>query len=1000
MLKHTLLPPHSKSLHKFMPMHIREVVMDGFKCYVDKTTLRNIDRSFTAITGMNGSGKSNIVDAIIFALDLGTSKRMRAASLKELINIHRKECTVTIVFDNMDKSVSPSGYETNDLIEISRSLDSEGKSKYRMNNHNCTKSTVESFCKSMGITDDFIVMQGHITKMLSMRNMELKNMVEETAGTKNYSIEREKSLELFQRKELKLKEAQKHLKRTISPFFAQLKKEKEVYEENRDLERNRRSFVSELRELEKTCRRNELFLRIDELEKALEAYHRDSIELKGTEEQLSEAGNLEHTDLLDLQSRISAEKSKIEEINALDHQDILSQKEKELAHLQARLQENQKFNKRELMEKESILSKELLSGFEVDKITELENTRDLCNRKEAELRLLVQDMPPVEHDHAAMQEIEENIKKVREYEERCSYLRSRIIYPIMDGVYGTVDENFDLVDTRYKEAVLTILGGRAKFIICRDDDVASEVLRTSDRKVSCIPLNKISVPSPTQVPYRATNALHAIRYNKRYERAYKHIFSGFYIFEDKAEARRCCFECKVMCVTLDGTVYDPKGTLTGGKLLNKHDTTRMSDILQLEQELSALKARIPAPDALSKLRDLERLFNKKQKLEEEVGCLRSKLGLLESLCSSKLDVKKELENVRKLIVEATMEEKSRSSVEVKLDRVGKEVEELKQGLRQNQKVVAESMRKLAELQELLRASEMREHSRKASSRMVESLDSKKKSLIKSTVKLSSRISRMWDEIEPLRNEFCQPDDEIIFNSDAFNSSMVPVNKHFNIDDRVFKMERRVLSKEEKDAIEKRMRFLEEKVNTKRALNTMDPSNFELLEKNAVAIQALEEKIQKLERDKLEIVRSIEKLNAMEAKENKRAFDHINSTLRRFLAYFFDNSDIYMTPEFELKVKIGSWKNSLSELSGGQRSLIALCLIFSMLTFKPAPFYVFDEIDAALDLNYTQSIGEIIKREFGGAQFIVVSLKNNMFDCANKVFKVFVQEHKSKICQVK
>jgi structural maintenance of chromosome 2 len=54
---------------------------------------------------------------------------------------------------------------------------------------------------------------------------------------------------------------------------------------------------------------------------------------------------------------------------------------------------------------------------------------------------------------------------------------------------------------------------------------------------------------------------------------------------------------------------------------------------------------------------------------------------------------------------------------------------------------------------------------------------------------------------------------------------------------------------------------------------------------------------------------------------------------------------------EVKVCLGGvWKQSLTELSGGQRSLVALSLILSLLQFKPAPMYILDEIDAALDLS--------------------------------------------------
>jgi len=66
------------------------------------------------------------------------------------------------------------------------------------------------------------------------------------------------------------------------------------------------------------------------------------------------------------------------------------------------------------------------------------------------------------------------------------------------------------------------------------------------------------------------------------------------------------------------------------------------------------------------------------------------------------------------------------------------------------------------------------------------------------------------------------------------------------------------------------------------------------------------------------------------------------------------------------IKVGfnnEWKESLSELSGGQRSLLALSFVLALLKYKPAPLYILDEIDAALDLQHTQNIGTMIKEHF-------------------------------------
>ena len=103
---------------------------------------------------------------------------------------------------------------------------------------------------------------------------------------------------------------------------------------------------------------------------------------------------------------------------------------------------------------------------------------------------------------------------------------------------------------------------------------------------------------------------------------------------------------------------------------------------------------------------------------------------------------------------------------------------------------------------------------------------------------------------------------------------------------------------------------------------------------------------------------------------------------------------------ELRVAFNnSWKKSLSELSGGQRSLLALSLILALLLYKPAPVYILDEIDAALDLSHTANLGLMIKDHFPQSQFIVVSLKDGMFNNANVLYKVSFIDGGSKVDRI-
>lgn len=76
--------------------------------------------------------------------------------------------------------------------------------------------------------------------------------------------------------------------------------------------------------------------------------------------------------------------------------------------------------------------------------------------------------------------------------------------------------------------------------------------------------------------------------------------------------------------------------------------------------------------------------------------------------------------------------------------------------------------------------------------------------------------------------------------------------------------------------------------------------------------------------------------------------------------------------------------------------MALSFVLSLLKYKPAPLYILDEIDAALDLSHTQNIGKMIKQHFPESQFLIISLKEGMFSNANVLFKIEFYEGKSKV----
>jgi Chromosome segregation ATPases len=169
----------------------------------------------------------------------------------------------------------------------------------------------------------------------------------------------------------------------------------------------------------------------------------------------------------------------------------------------------------------------------------------------------------------------------------------------------------------------------------------------------------------------------------------------------------------------------------------------------------------------------------------------------------------------------------------------------------------------------------------------------------------------------------------------------------------------------------------------------------MIEKAEAEYSELLRKRRVIENDKKKIQSVIEELDIKKKSELERTWVKVNRDFGSIFSTLLPGATSKLEPPqgmhawegLEVKVGFGGvWKESLSELSGGQRSLIALSLILALLLFKPAPMYILDEVDAALDLSHTQNIGNMLKTHFSQSQFIVVSLKEGMFNNANVIFR--------------
>ncbi|KAL1160168.1 hypothetical protein V6Z11_A07G049500 [Gossypium hirsutum] len=236
-------------------MYIKEICLEGFKSYASRTLVPGFDPFFNSITGLNGSGKSNILGSICFVLGITNLQQVRAANLQELVYKQGQagitKATVSIIFDNSDRSRSPLGYEEHSEITVTRQIVVGGRNKYLINGKLAQPSQVQNLFHSVQLNVNnpyFVIMQGRITKVLNMKPPEILSMLEEASGTRMYETKTEFVLKTLDKKQSKVDEINKLLDEEILPALEKLRKERMQYVQwsngNVELDRLKRFCVA------------------------------------------------------------------------------------------------------------------------------------------------------------------------------------------------------------------------------------------------------------------------------------------------------------------------------------------------------------------------------------------------------------------------------------------------------------------------------------------------------------------------------------------------------------------------------------------------------------------------------------------------------------------------------------------------------------------------------------------------------------------------------------
>ncbi|KAL8796425.1 MAG: hypothetical protein Q9195_001332 [Heterodermia aff. obscurata] len=1186
-------------------MKVVEIVIDGFKSYAIRTVIGGWDESFNSITGLNGSGKSNILDAICFVLGITSMTTVRAQNIQDLIYKRGQagvtKASVTIVFDNSDKRKSPIGFEEYAQISVTRQIVLGGTSKYLINGHRAQQQTVQNLFQSVQLNinnPNFLIMQGRITKVLNMKAAEILAMIEEAAGTRMFEDRRDKAFKTMAKKEMKVQEITELLKEEIEPKLEKLRTEKRAFldfqQTQSDVERLTRLVVAhdyvknkekvkqsaddldtkkvKATELEASGRRLKLEIshleedaqrvkaardkelrkggKFQALEEEVKALSHENIrlatvlELKRSEmaDERNNCENVQKTvselegfvkekteiyqkiksryDLIkaDLDKQVAEIEKKEELLQIL--QTGVASKEGQQSGYQGQLQDaRQRVNAAATQQEQAKLKithlqkriKEDEPGAKNAKeqnstlLNELEILRAQAKKFESQLDSLGFDAGKVEEIRRQESVLQESLRNFREQAEA---LKRKVT--IFDFAYTDPSPNFDRSKVKGLVAQLFNLdkektavgmaleicaGGRLYNVVVDSTETGTRLLQNGKlrKRITIIPLDKISpfraaaekVGTAKKIaPGKVDLALSFIGYEDEVSKAMDYVFGSTLICEDSTTAKLVTFDeaVRMKSVTLEGDVYDPSGTLSGGSSPNSsgvliilqqlNNLTR--DIELNERGLSELQSSIAREtkdvDSARKIKQKLDLKSHEIKLTEEQIASNSSTSIIqavegmkatvEQLTSGIADAKsrhtealKDIKRIERdmsdfndnkadkladlqLSVETLKKSNIQNAVAVKT--LQKELQTARTEAEQAGVDLAAAHEQLAAVSSSLKAQivELKDLEKEqfdakgaheeAQARLVSErakltgFDQEIESLEDATRSKSSRITeegldlqKLSHATEKIRKEqnaakqiLAQMETEHDWISDNKDSFGCP-NTAYN-----FYGQNIAESKSSLRNLTERFQGMKKKINPK-VMNMIDS-----VEKKEASLKNM---MKTVIRDKRKIEETITSLDEYKKEALQKTWQKVNGDFGAIFEELLPGSFAKLDPPegktigdgLEVKVCLGKvWKQSLTELSGGQRfvilgiliycdactdrrrrsrSLIALSLILALLQFKPAPMYILDEVDAALDLSHTQNIGRLIKTRFKGSQFIVVSLKDGMFQNANRIFRTRFQE---------
>ena len=976
-------------------MYLKEIVASGFKSFADKFNIQ-LDGNITCIVGPNGSGKSNVVDAVRWVLGEQSVKSLRGeGSMSDVIFSGSKSrnplnvASVELIFDNNDHFLNVPYTE----ISIKRRVYRSGENEYYLNGERCRLKDISDLLMDSGMGKESfnIISQGEVDRILSSSSQDRRVIFEEASGILKYKKRKEEALRKLDRTHNNLDRANDiigELELQVGPLKEQSIKAKEYLENKQGLDKYEVALLAYdieniNAELERSRAAKE---KIDQEIMTLsnESSRNDAKYLENNNrlEKLENEKNELNRSLLTITGeveRINGEK------NLLKEKSKTTQEENEIKEEIRKVLEN-----KSSIEGNINVIKEDIKLIVEDK-TKLENNlskvEEELKREKQRKNMLIGDYSSHDKDLISIRHKIDSLKReIENGGDMPSSVRSVMNATNLSGIHNTIGNILD-TEEKYVKALNIAMSSNKNFIITSDERSAKQAINfLKDNHLGRATFFPMDVIESRKVDANTLNVLEResdylgvlsdlVTYDKKYQNIVENQFGTVLIITDLDSATTIAnrINHRYKIVTLDGDVINIGGSMSGGSINKATSIVTMKQDLKnaeekeelLKKEMESIQNEMSATEKeISNFEEKafevskeytnkkEQYINKNNELhqvEEQLINTNKEWETLNSISNNSLDAKEQ-----ELITLYHEKNAQKETIEKRIVSLSKEIDELKTHIEEEQASYK------------LKNSTLRNLEKESNELNI--------SISKNDVKIDNMLNTLNEEYE-LTYEKASKD---------YKLDIEPEEARIKVN--TYKSNIKRIGMVNLDSIEEY-----EKVNTR----------YEFLTNQR-------EDLLKAEDTLLEIMNEMD--GVME-EEFAKTFELVRVEFQQVFKELFKGgtADLKLTdPDNILTTGVdivasppGKKLTTISLLSGGEKTLTAISLLFAILNVRTVPFCLFDEVEAALDEANVVQFGKYLNHYKDKTQFLIITHKKKTMEYAKTLYGITMQESGvSKLVSVK